>query len=382
MKQFSILLILALSMQVAIAQPRKGDVQTDTKGSTSDGKGGNQQSPKPSTDIKNPSNDAFSPRPKTTLNLYPKVTEANVTPGTGSTAPVTLPKTIVLPKEIKQEDVKPVIVKGENGSSTNWTENYIEAVGKCFIDRQKFTLPGQAEDLCKTGAEVMARRNLLIQIEKVRIIDTVTLINEVFDRQVTKQILDGYIRNAYRVGEYKVTNDYVEVTMRMNLRDGDNSVAEAATKVLRKAIEDGGAVAGEADANIDAKDISQAIAQGGYSQSNPLMMNIQQEAGAQPSLFPTLKFITEDGKELMVSTAPILGQIKGADQAMSYIKLGKDILKQMNIKGYNVIDGILNQDGSVSINLKNQPKAGKFFEILKRYGGMALKFLPMVLALI
>lgn len=376
MKQFSFLLILTLAVQVSFAQ-KKGETTTEPRDNTQI-----SVNPRNTEGISIDPKTQVSPKPKTPLTFYPKpVDAATVTPGKGATEIVTLPKPIPLPKEIKQEEVQPVIVKGENGSSTNWTEGYIEATGKCFIDRQKFTLPGQAEELCKTGAEVMARRNLLIQIEKVRIIDTVTLVNEVFDRQVTKQILDGYVRNSYRVGEYKVTNDYVEVTMRMNLRDGNNSVAEAATKVIQRAIQDGGAVASDADANINLGEVASAVSQGGFSQNNPLMMNITQQAGAQPSLFPTLKFITEDGKELLVSTAPMLSQIKGADQAMSYVKLGKGILKQMNIKGYNVVDGILNNDGSVSIHLKNQPNAAKFLDILKKYGAVALKYLPMVLAL-
>lgn len=372
MKQFSTLLILtAFGLSMAYAQPRKGEVivkdPTPVKTETTP----------PRTIDATPQ--AVKP-PVGTLPIFTKPTE--VTPGKGSTGAVTLPKPIPLPKEIKLEEVQPVITKGDDGASTNWTEGYIEATGKCFIDRQKFNLPGQAEELCKTGAEAMARRNLLIQIEKVRIIDTVTLVNQVFDRQVTRQILDGYIRNAYRVGEYKITNDYVEVTMRMNLRDGNNSVAEAATKVIRKAMEDGGAVDMNADAYMNPAQVQQEMAVQGFTQNNPLMMNITQQNGAQPSLFPTLKFITEEGKELLVSTAPIMSQIKGADQAMSYVKLGKSVLKQMNIKGYSVIDGILNQDGSISIHLKNQPDASKFLGILSKYGSMALKYLPMLLALI
>ncbi|MFN0204158.1 MAG: hypothetical protein ACKVTZ_21745 [Bacteroidia bacterium] len=395
-------LLVGLNVQTTQAQLRKGAqigktpkkvVGTQqaepaptniTKGNDAPVKGGDTQtSPRP-----RPTADPINPNAQTggvqTGGIKPSPT--NTTGGFGK--PRAGIEQILTPQELGQ--VQPVIVKNENGS-TNWTDGYIEATGKCFIDRAKWKIPGQAEELSKTGADALARRNLLALISKVRIIDTVTLVNQVFDRQVTMQILDGYIKNAYRIGNYTITENYIEVTFRMNLLEGENSVAEAAGRVIEKAVSQGKTIAGQptiqpnpvADAQIQAQ-LVQEMQNQGLNANNPLLLNVTNQNG-QPSLFPSIKFVTEDGKEVVIPTAPFLNgntDVKNAaQQAMPYFKLTKDILKQLNIKGQPLLNAIIDYDGSIKVNVKDQPKGAKIIEVLKKVGSVALKFLPTLVAL-
>lgn len=304
----------------------------------------------------------------------------------GNTSPVNTPKPVLvtLPgTDGKPIETQPVVThNAEGNASTNWTEGYIEAVGKCFIDRQKFNLPGQAEELAKTGAEVVARRNLLIQIQQVRILDTVTLVNQVFDRQVTLQILDGYVRNAYRVGDFKVTDSYVEVVMRMPLHGGQNSVAEAASQSIRAAMANGKIAIDNPNPYTTAnqQQVLQAMAEAGVNAQNPLMLNVQNNGG-QPSLYPTINFVDENGQVIKLNPLQYLPQ-NGLAQATPYLQLSKEVLAQMGSNGQNILNGILNPDGSITINTKDQLKGTKFLAVLKKIGSVALSALPWVVSLI
>lgn len=304
----------------------------------------------------------------------------------GNTSPVNPPKPVLvtLPgTDGKPIETQPVVTHNEAGTaSTNWTEGYIEAVGKCFIDRQKFNLPGQAEELAKTGAEVVARRNLLIQIQQVRILDTVTLVNQVFDRQVTLQILDGYVRNAYRVGDFKVADAYVEVVMRMPLHGGQNSVAEAASQSIRTAMANGKIAIDNPNPYTTAnqQQVMQAMAEAGINAQNPLMLNVQNNGG-QPSLYPTINFVDENGQTIKLNPLQYLPQ-SGLAQATPYLQLSKEVLAQMGSNGQNILNGILNPDGSITINTKDQLKGTKFLAVLKKIGSVALSALPWVVSLI
>lgn len=276
----------------------------------------------------------------------------------------------------------PVVTHNPNGNSyTNWTEGYIEAVGKCFIDRQKFNLPGQADDLAKTGAEAIARRNLLIQVQQVRIIDTVTLVNQVFDRQTTLQILDGYVRNAYRVGDYKISDSYVEVVMRMPLT-GQNSVADAASQSIRNSMSNGKIAVSNTNPYTVAnqQQVLQAMNEFGVNPQNPLMLNVENNGG-EPSLYPTINFVSEDGKVVKLNPLQYLPQ-NGLAQATPYLQISKDVLAQMGANGQNILNGVLNPDGSITINMKDQTKGAKFLAVLKKIGSVALSALPWIVSFV
>lgn len=306
--------------------------------------------------------------------------------GNTNTSPITPPKPVMVTipgGDGKPVETQPVVTHNAAGNaSTNWTEGYIEAVGKCFIDRQKFNLPGQADELAKTGAEAIARRNLLIQVQQVRILDTVTLVNQVFDRQTTLQILDGYVRNAYRVGDFKVSDAYVEVVMRMPLYGGQNSVADAASQSIRTAMATGKISVSNTNPYTTAnqQQVLQAMNEAGVNPQNPLLLNVENNGG-QPSLYPTINFVDADGKTVKLNPLQYL-PANGLAQATPYLQISKDILTQMGASGQNILNGVLNPDGTITINMKDQVKGAKFLAVLKKIGSVALSALPWVVSLI
>lgn len=369
------------SSEVAPTSTPASSTITSTKGSTS-GTNINDTRTDPNPSVTTPTKGGSTTNtnpPKGQVIGQP--IEGNVVKG--NTTP-SKPVMVTIPGgDGKPVETQPVVThNAEGNSSTNWTEGYIEAVGKCFIDRQKFSLPGQADELAKTGAEAIARRNLLIQVQQVRILDTVTLVNQVFDRQTTLQILDGYVRNAYRVGDYKVADSYVEVVMRMPLYGGQNSVADAASQSIRQAMANGKIAVNNTNPYTTAnqQQVMQAMSEFGVNPQNPLLLNVENNGG-QPSLYPTINFVDENGQVVKLNPLQYLPQ-NGLAQATPYLQISKDILSQMGANGQNILNGVLNADGTITINMKDQVKGAKFLKVLKKIGSVALSALPWVVSLI
>jgi hypothetical protein len=346
----------------------------------------------PTAPTKQPENAIVSPTNDPTV--------ANNTNGTGKNTakPPVEPVSTNLPNRGKGTptitEQKPTTGKptSTGNGSTNWSEGYIEATGRCFLSPEKFTVPGQAEELCKEGAKVMARRNLLALTKEVRIIDTVTLLNQMFDRQVTYQILDGWVRGSEQVGDYTITPYYVEVKMRMPLYKGSGSVASVAAQSIGQNPNAAPLFRQMMPENTNTTAAPTAAAMEGLRNdmlaagvtlpadgSLPMVLNTRTTDGSpvQPSLFPSLKINMPDGSVQTVNLAQYFPNMQGGGDFPRYFQASKDVLTSLNGKNIPVLDMIQAKDGSFSVDIAKIPQSTKFGKFMKDFGKVALDVLKV-----
>ena len=83
------------------------------------------------------------------------------------------------------------------------------------MNREKFTLPGQAEEMAIRGAVVVAQRNLLEIIDGVQVYGQTVVKDLETQSDIIVTRIQGIIKGAMPV-DTVVTKDYAQVTLRIN----------------------------------------------------------------------------------------------------------------------------------------------------------------------
>jgi hypothetical protein len=114
----------------------------------------------------------------------------------------------------------------------NWTEEYVEASGQSFINREQYPNEAQAVAMATRGAEVVAKANLLEMAGGVHILRTTTVKDLMTGSDIIETRVQGVVKGARPVGEPRIANGLVTVTLRMPVF-GVGGVAEAALPIPR-----------------------------------------------------------------------------------------------------------------------------------------------------
>ena len=256
-----------------------------------------------------------------------------------------------------QDKNKQQIVEKKKNGKVNWTGQYIEATGKSYIDRKKWTLPGQAEDMAERGAVVVAQRNLLEILQGVHITGKTTVKDKVTQGDLVISQVEGVVKGAKQYGEPVVTDNYVEITLRMPLygRGGLAPIVHDKEERKQKPVINPDEESEPADEDtqlalkVDGKDYN-------------------------PEMFP--KFVDEDGN-LLLDLAQYYDPSKG--EFPKYMKLGKDFLKAgNNKKGVEIIDAVQDAGGNLKINANDAPKLKKWANTLSKIGKVAMTVLAFI----
>lgn len=255
----------------------------------------------------------------------------------------------------------------ENGQ-INWTEQFIEAKGKTFIDTARWNLPGQAEDMAQRGAIVVAQRNLLEIVEGVKITGTTTVKDKVTEGDLIITQVEGVIKGAQQVGEPEITENYVQVTLRMPI------YAQNGLAPLVHEKEENQQIEYNETPPVDPQNLKEKNTDIQEEETpEQLTLNVDNK-DFNPSMFP--KFVDNKGNlvlDLSQYYDPKTGEFP------KYFKLTKDVLKAgKNKNGLEIIDAFEDLNGNLKINPNDIPKVKKWVKNLGKVGkiaGMVLAFL-------
>jgi len=258
-------------------------------------------------------------------------------------------------------DVTPV-VNGNDTSSIDWTEQYVEAKGWSVIDTTRFPNYAQAMLMARRGAIVVAQRNLLEIIKGVRVVGETTVENMITTSDYVYSRVDGVIKGAEMVGEPRDMGGYIEVTMRVPLYE-PNGVAAAVHSGLNRQTN---ALRGTATAQELATLPNMAFNISSGKNEAPNGNGNNQENNVVPAdelpLFPVI--VDENGNVLLDLSEyydPNLGNFP------QYLQLGRDVMEQLNLQqGVSVIDMVLNRPGQLQVNTGSNDRLQKWFGILKK----------------
>lgn len=249
------------------------------------------------------------------------------------------------PDKIIIDPVKPDnVITGNDTGQVDWTDQVIIAKGWTAIDTIRFTNIAQAELMARRGATVVAQRNLLETIKGVRIVGETTVRNLVTENDYIYSRLDGIIKGAVMVGEPIINEGVVEVTMQVPIYEpvkGSNDTASVASLLQKK-----------------------------FSTSNVIKTapaNRTQASNVNPSMLPVVK--DENGNIKIDYT-------KGFDPKAKikpkWFNFSKKVAEELNFKeGVDIIEGIQNSDGTISVNpgqLDKMEKWGKIGKISIKVG--------------
>ena len=260
---------------------------------------------------------------------------------------------------------KPVIDNKENGK-VNWTEQYVEATGTSFMDFEKFKLEGQAADMAKRGAIVIAQRNLLEIIEGVRVTSQTVVKDLVTESDIIMTRLDGKIKGAQIVGEPVVTKTSVKVTLRVPIYDQQKGIAPIVQQAMTdKDLELGKRISQNNQASLKSGTTEELSAVAFDFKGNTY----------NPSIFP--KFVDKDGKVILDLTEyynPETGEFP------KYLQLTKDIFKETKFKeGVSIIDALIDKDGNIKVDITKNDKVKKWFDTITN---VVSKVAPFVISFI
>lgn len=320
----------------------------------------NESETAPTTD-KNPGGSTSgtiknNPRPK---NLGGNVSIKDQTEGN------TTPKNN--PKGGESTSVKDVIPKGEpivqefDNGQIDWSSQFVEATGVCIIDKQKFPNERQAIEMAKRGAAVIAKANLLEIVQGVRIMRETTVKDMMAESDIVQTRLDGVLKGARTVGEPKIADGAVEVTVRVPIYER-TGIAPIIQQELNKKS------GGEPSGDNTRVDISTEQAQALTDSLSKYVLNFQ-DGNFLPTMFPTIK-----GNDVSVDLSKLYDPIKG--KFPPYLQLTEQMFKDLQFKqGVKVIDAIQDFDGTIKVDTKKQPNAGKWLQWLKAIGTTAAPFI-------
>ena len=333
-----------------------------TQGFAQGKKGGTTPTPRSngveSHDVQTPNNDPFNSNPKSpATNPKGGTTTTPPKPRTTTSTTVPKPRVTIGSQNVELNEDQHVVQQHENGQ-VDWTNQYVEAKGICFINRQKFTIEQQAIEMAKRGAEVVAKANLLEIVEGIQIVRETTVKDMMAESDIVTTRVEGVLKGARTVGEPVITKDAVEITVRVPLYD-KNGIAP----VVKRQLDTQNPLN---NVNINPVSANPAIQD---SLSN-FVLNFT-DGQFNPALFPV---ITDQNGKLLIDLSQYYDPIKG--QFPPYIKLGKDLLKNLSLnKGVEVLDAIQDFDGSIRINTDAQPKARKWLKWIKELGTFAIPFI-------
>ncbi|MGK0291287.1 MAG: hypothetical protein ACI86H_002754, partial [bacterium] len=111
--------------------------------------------------------------------------------------------------------------KIQEGSCTDWNEYMVYAVG---IGGASTNFPPPVRKrAAMRAAKMVAQRNILEAVKKIRLNSTTTVRQGVVQSDVIRTSLSGYVRNVQLIGEPKYADGFVTVVMRMSLNEIKNA---------------------------------------------------------------------------------------------------------------------------------------------------------------
>jgi hypothetical protein len=206
--------------------------------------------------------------------------------------------------------------------------------------------------MAKRGAVVVAQRNLLEVVQGVNVTGTTTVKDKIIQGDLIITKVEGVVKGATQVGEAKVTEHAVEVTLRMPIY-AQNGLAPvvAASMNSREQAE-------AVDPSLkQMDDITDEISE--------LGLNVTGNGTASPSMFP--KFVDENG-QILVDLAQLYKAQNGNFPAFAKMAQG-------GLNKGNLMDVSIDNIGNFVVSKIQRPKLKKFVNALFKVGGIALKIL-------
>jgi hypothetical protein len=266
-------------------------------------------------------------------------------------------ETNTLPTELPKPE--PIVEEFDNGQ-IDWSSQFVEATGVCIIDKQKFPNERQAIEMAKRGAAVIAKANLLEIVQGVRIIRETTVKDMMAESDIVQTRLDGVLKGARTVGEPRIADGAVEVTVRVPIYER-NGIAPIIQQELNKKS------GGEPSGGTEKVNLSTDEAQALTDSLSKYILNFK-DGNFLPTMFPTIK-----GDGVSLDLSKLYDPIKG--KFPPYLKLTEQMFKDLQFKqGTKIIDAIQDFDGTIKVDTKKQPNAGKWLQWLKMIGTTAAPF--------
>jgi hypothetical protein len=318
---------------------------------------------------KNPQTETAK-KPVTVSGVSTPVSETSVKPTDSkvNTSPVVSERPVAEKKpSLNIQEImsiaKPIVEQKENGV-VNWTEQYIEATGVSFMDFERFKIEGQAEEMAKRGAIVIAQRNLLEIISGLRITGQTIVRDFVTESDVVMSRIDGVIKGAQMVGEAVVTKNSVKVTMRVPIYDSQRGIAPV---IQQNMIEKNPQLSDMMNKNmLQNQDINE--------EEFPFFALDMKGQTFTPSMFP--KIVDGEGN-VLIDFATIynseIGEFPQFFQIPQLIKDGK------YAEAITTIPGLVDKDGNIKINTGHNDKVKNWTKKITNFVG---KFGPLLISLI
>ena len=258
-------------------------------------------------------------------------------------------------------DVIEPVVDNTDSSTIDWTEQYVEATGYSVIDNQRFPIPAQAMLMARRGAVVVAQRNLLEIVKGVRVVGETTVEDMITTNDYVYSRVDGVLKGAEMVGDYREQNGYVEVTLRVSIYE-PNGLAPAVYNGLRiEPSEEQGTITPE-----ELQLLPRIVVDVNNNATNNNSRN------QQPPIFPK---IVDNNGNVILDLARYYDPTTGSfPQVIS----GTETIR--NEFGYEVqvLNAITNSNGDYQVDIANNDVWKKRIELLKKVVNIS-KYLLLLL---
>lgn len=279
--------------------------------------------------------------------------------------------TLKMPQSYEEaiKSAAPVVEKTGNGS-INWTEQFVEAKGQSVIDTVRFKNIAQARAMATRGAVVVAQRNLLEIVKGVNIVGETTVEDMITTSDVINTKVEGMIKGAQQVGEAKLKDGLIEVTMRVPLYSS-NGIAPIVMDEVKEITDkiDSASKQQNPTPPTTQSDTSKSVMVGS---NKKIAFNLNGKK-IDPSMFP---LIVDEKGNLVFDFSKVYDINKG--QFPKYLQLSKDVMNSLGFKkGVEVIDLVQGKDGKLVINEKTKSKLK--WDNIKRIATQIGKFALMLI---
>jgi len=267
----------------------------------------------------------------------------------------------------------------------NWTGQYIEAEGESFFNREKFTIPGQAEGMALEGAKAVALANLLEIVEDVKVTKTTTVENLANQSVSIKTEVQGKIRGAQLVSKVQTANSW-KVVMRLPLygEDGLGDIFREEDIEEPEPLIDTAKTKGT-DPIDQTVDELLKVSRENENAAVPLfkMSNTSQSKELANNLTLMPQNIFNEKGELVIDLEQVFKKTGKAPQFLNY---SNELLSKLRKAGVNVeIIDTYYRDGKIVINESQIDKSASSWKWIKeKYKVLApyiWKLLPLLLSL-
>jgi hypothetical protein len=275
----------------------------------------------------------------------------------------------------------------------DWQHKEMTAYGMVYLYPAHIASRGReyAVEMALRGADADGRANLLVMMVQARIFYTVRVVDQMLEKRVTVQVIEGRIM-ARRVGEAYVGKDFVRVTMVLSMSDNRGGLLDAlggAGLLADIPLLQGGLPPDRMEqARAEYREAGYAVSEDGALPGVIISLPKEKSQDLQPSLIPSIRVRDCAGRTQVVR---YWGDVAvGNEQTQQIINATRaGLVASGLLDDVPVLGGIV-RDGMVEVDLcaalegigSQDPRKAKRQEFWRKFGAAMLTMAPTLLALL